>query len=137
MLFLLLSTFHEEWAGALKPRGRDAGDDVRMFKQRRFVSARHPRGVGRLCHLASGFLVYVECRNVFGTLRLNLRLVRAFAKSRCIERAVSSTEACDYVQIRRLPFLNGGLLLELEVLQWSKLVETRKTQKLGRKTPPS
>ena len=68
-------------------------------------------------------------------LRLDLQLVRALAK-RVDQLGVSSKAAWDSLQIDRPPVLNGGLHLDLGVLQWSKLVEFGR-HKLRQKTNPN
>ena len=115
--------------------------------------------------LSPGFRVTLNSRYSFGAVsyqvhryfdmpHLDLRLVRALAESGCVslmfplhqlvisrervcELDVSSTSACDYLQMCCPQFLNGGLHLDFEVLQWLKLIEIRKTQNETKKTTPN
>ena len=49
--------------------------------------------------------------------------------------SVSSTAACDSLQIGRSYFLNGGLHLDFGLLQWLQLVKIRKAQNERKTTP--
>ena len=63
------------------------------------------------------FFGYSELRRYLDTLRLDLRLVRALAESGWIScLSASFTVACDYLEIGRPHFLNGGLHLGCEGL---------------------
>ena len=70
----------------------------------------------------------------FNTLRLDLGPVRDLAE-RLHQLSVSSTAACDSLQIGRPRCLNRGLYLDFDVIEWSKLVEIWGTQKETKQTP--
>lgn len=74
--------------------------------------------------------MFFQCsrfRRYFNTRRLDLRLIR-LSRHRVYQLSVSSTAGYDSLQICRLRFLKGGLHFNSEGLQWSKIVEIRKTQ---------
>ena len=74
---------------------------------------------------------------IFNTLRLHLRLVRALQIAGGY-REYFIHRACHYLQIGRLQVLNGGLHLDFEVLQRSRLVENwGMIHKMRQKTTPT
>ena len=72
--------------------------------------------------------------DIFNALRLHLRLIRALQVAGGHQMCFIH-RACASLQIGRLQVLNRGLHLELEVLQWSKLVEIWDTQNETKNAP--
>ena len=71
---------------------------------------------------------------IFHKLRLHHWLVRAFQIASGYQKCFIH-RAGDSLQIGRPRFLNRGLQLDFEVLQWSKLVEIWGTQNGQKSTP--